>query len=162
MPRNICQLTTNEHFPSLCHSSIHKYPHTYTYVHTKVFAAYHVFTDQLTLACDRKPATKTETRGSQQRNQDCSLRAGNGKFRTLHIPVHLASRSTFKNENIPGSVRAGKASAVDDESGSTQATCLMHMPLPSQTRAYASKRTTGSLCFVTAAVHICSRSAIYC
>jgi hypothetical protein len=72
--------------------------HTCTYVHTKVFPAYHVFTDQLTLAWDRKPATKTETWGSQQRNQDCSLRAGNGKFRTLHILVHLASRSILKTK----------------------------------------------------------------
>ena len=121
---NICQLTPNEHFPSLCHSSIHIYQHTRTCVHTKVCAAYHVFTDQLTLAGDRKPATKTETCGSQQRNQDCSLRAGNRKVRPLHIPVHLASRSTFKNENMRGSVRAGRASAVDDDvPGSTQATC---------------------------------------
>jgi len=138
-------------------------PFTYTNTHAhaftpKVFAAYHVFSDQLTLAGDRKPATKTEICGSQQRNQDCSLRAGNGKFRPLHIPVHLASGSTLKKiENMEGSVRAGKESAVDDESGSTQATCpsvcctCCFRLRPELTHRLEQR---GSLCFETAAVNI--------
>ena len=131
-------------------------PFTYTNTHAhaftpKVFAAYHVFSDQLTLAGDRKPATKTEICGSQQRNQDCSLRAGNGKFRPLHIPVHLASGSTFKKNRK----HARKCACGQRERrwrririyASNLSICLLHMLLPSQTRAYASTRTTGFFVF---------------
>ena len=138
------------------HSNIRT--HTRTCVHSKVFAAYHVFTDQLTLAGDRKPATKTETWGSQQRNQDCILRAGNGKFRTLHIPVHLASRSTFKNENMARKFACGQSERswrrirIYASNLSVSCTCCCFRLRPELTHRNEQR---GSLCFETAAVHIC-------
>jgi hypothetical protein len=121
--------------------------HTRTWVYIKVCTAYHFFTDQLTLAGDRKLATKTEAREVRGTMTVVTTteEAGNGKFRTLFIPVHLVSSSTLKTtmcEEV--CVRATRS----DEPGSTQATCLSvaHVA-PSQTRAYVPTRTTGSLCF---------------
>jgi len=53
-------------------------------------------------------------------------------------------------------VRAKRAKLTTNPDLRKQPVRLLHMLLPSQTRAYASKRTTGSLCFQTAAVHICA------